>query len=119
VGHDPQQIRSPSLSTEEQLALAELKAKLQSQAGSVFQKLILFGSKARGDDDAGSDIDVAIIVAELDSEIRNQIMEIVVGVELDHLTPLASIILSADQMNHLRQRERRLARDIDSEGVLL
>lgn len=38
-------------------------------------KIILYGSKARGDDTSFSDIDVAIIVKGLTRELKNKILD--------------------------------------------
>ena len=59
-----------ALSTEEKSALMQFKADLEQALGSQLIELKLFGSKARGDDQPDSDIDVLVIVATDDSHIR-------------------------------------------------
>ncbi len=46
--------------------LISLKERLLMILGKDIRKIVLFGSKARGDFDENSDIDLAIIVANLD-----------------------------------------------------
>lgn len=45
--------------------LAQLRAGLESTYGPRLQGLFLFGSMARGDDQAGSDVDVLIVLDEI------------------------------------------------------
>ena len=54
--------------------LKELKENLKEFAGDRV-RLVLFGSKARGNYDSESDIDVAIIVRDLSRELKDQILE--------------------------------------------
>lgn len=80
---------------------------------------MLFGSRARGDWHAGSDVDLALIVRSLDSKSRDEVLDLVADVELKYDQPLSILVLSTEQLATLRQRERRLAQDIDHEGVRL
>jgi len=105
-----------SLRTE---TLRELKESLQGFLGDRLLRMVLFGSRARGDYNNGSDIDVTIIIRGLTRELKHQILDKVAEVELNHLMPISALILSEDEFNHLKKRERRIALDIEKEGVLL
>ena len=98
--------------------LKELKENLKEFAGDRV-RLVLFGSRARGDYDSESDIDVAIIFRGLSRELKNQIMEKVADIELKYLTPLSTLIISEDDFDFLKRRERRIALDIEREGIPL
>jgi hypothetical protein len=39
--------------------------------------------------------------------------------ELKYLTPLSTLVLSDDDFEFLKKRERRIALDIEKEGILL
>jgi len=69
------------LEENEKLALYELKFKFESL---LWYKptIILYGSKARGDFDTDSDIDVAVVVENLTKDIKEQILDIVVEIEI-------------------------------------
>ena len=99
--------------------LEELKESLGAMLGGRLVKMILFGSMARGDDRGESDIDVAIIIRGLTRELKNQVLDRVAEIELKHLTPVSTFILSENEFNGLKQRERRIALDIEGEGVPL
>lgn len=99
--------------------LKELKEILQGLLGDRMLRITLFGSRARGDYSNDSDIDVAIIVRGLTRELKNKILDRVAEIELKYLTPLSTFVLSEDEFNHLRKKERRIALDIEREGVPL
>jgi len=97
--------------------LTELKVKLKELLGSRPFSIILYGSKARGDYDSDSDTDVAIIVEGLTRELKAQILDVVTALELEYLTPLSTFIISKEEFEHLKNRERRIALDIEREGI--
>ena len=104
---------------DEKTVLTELKDSLKQVAGDRTVRLILYGSRARGDYDKESDIDLAIIVQGLTRELKNRMLDKVTDLELKHLMPLSAIIFSEDEFNRLKERERRIALDIEGEGIPL
>jgi len=112
-------VATTHLSDQERRALTALKEVMVRLLDEDLDRLVLFGSKARGDAEPGSDVDVAIVVRNLTAESRDRILERVADVELEHLGPLSTLVLSVEQLERLRGRERRLALDLDREGVRL
>lgn len=96
-----------------------LKESLENLLGDRLLRMMLFGSMARGDYDDDSDIDVAIVIRGLTRELKHQVFERVGEVELEYLMPLSVLVLSEDEFNRLRKRERRIALDIEREGIPL
>ncbi len=99
--------------------LSELKGRLHALLKDRLIHIVLFGSRARKDYDRNSDIDVAIIVKDLDRDLKMRILNEIADVELEYLTPLSTLILSEDSYHDLLRRERRIALDIEREGVPL
>lgn len=99
--------------------LQELKESLKKLCGDQILKIVLFGSRARGDFDEDSDIDIALIVRELTPKLKDKILDNVAEFELKHDVVLSVIILSEEDFNHLKERERRIALDIEREGIPL
>jgi uncharacterized protein len=99
--------------------LRELKENLQRLLGDRLLRMVLFGSRARGDHGVESDDDIAIIARGLTRELKHQILDEVAEVELEHLMPLSVLVLSEDEFDHLKKRERGIALDIDREGISL
>ena len=107
------------LTREEKAALGEIKQRVQSLVGQRLRGIVLFGSKARGDFDPESDLDIAILVDGLDQETKRKIIDVVADVEVKFLVVVSSLVLSWDDFQSLRERERRIALDIENEGVPL
>ena len=99
--------------------LRELKESMETFLGDRLLRMVLFGSIARGDYTDESDIDVAIIIRGLTRELKHQILDRVAEVELNHLMPVSVLLLSEEEFNRLKKRERRIALDIEREGVSL
>jgi predicted nucleotidyltransferase len=105
------------LNEDETKALQEVKSKLIELLGDKLKRFVLFGSRARGDADETSDIDVAVVVADLTKEVKRKIIDCVVEVEIKYLVPISIIVFSEDEFRRLRELERRIALDIEMEGI--
>jgi predicted nucleotidyltransferase len=103
----------------EEKILIELKNNLKEFLGDNMIGLTLYGSRARGDYDDESDIDVAIIVRGLTRELKNQILDMVADIEIKYFMPLSTLVISEDDFELLKKRERRIALDIEREGIQL
>jgi predicted nucleotidyltransferase len=99
--------------------LADLKKKLLHLLGPQAFKMVLYGSRARGDYGEESDVDVAILVRRLTREMKRRILDKVAEIELEYLLPISVLVLSEDEFEYLKKRERRIAIDIEREGVPL
>ncbi|OGQ47827.1 MAG: nucleotidyltransferase [Deltaproteobacteria bacterium RIFCSPLOWO2_02_44_9] len=108
-----------NLTKKEKKILTELKDNLRKTLAGKLVAFKLYGSKARGDYDYKSDIDVAIIVNGLTREIKNHTLDIVADIELKYLTPISTLVISKENFELLKKRERRIALDIEREGISL
>jgi len=99
--------------------LSELKEILHNLPGCEKARMLLYGSRARGDFHEHADIDVAIIVEGLTGPLKRRILDLVADKELQYLTPLSVLVLSKADFELLRERERRIALDIEKEGIPL
>ncbi len=107
------------LTIDEKNALRKLKDSLNKLLDDRIVGLCLYGSRARGDYDKESDIDIAIIIRGLTKELKNQIFDMIADIELKYLTPLSTLVLSEENFEFLKKKERRIALDIEREGVPL
>ncbi|MEW5798960.1 MAG: nucleotidyltransferase domain-containing protein [Bacteroidota bacterium] len=108
-----------NLTDSEYRVLSDLRRVLGEKLQHRTFRMVLFGSKARGDNDAQSDIDIAIIVDSLDRSLKNEILDIVSDIEFEYLQPLSVLVFSTQEYEHLLLRERRIAYDIEREGILI
>jgi predicted nucleotidyltransferase len=112
-------IEVENLTEEEKKAVAEIKEEILALVGGKLRGFYLFGSKARGDYDPESDVDLAILVDGLDKTTKERIIDIVADKEIKFLVVVSSLVLSWKEFSDLRERERRIALDIESEGIPL
>ena len=106
------------LNTIEEKALRDLKDKLIQVFGSRLRNIILFGSKARGDFNDDSDIDLLIVIDDLDLNDKDIVSDIVVDIQLEYELPIAvhrySTKYYQEQMNNI---VNLFMNNIKSEGI--
>lgn len=105
------------LTKEEKKAVEEIKDRISSLTGDKLKGFYLFGSKARGDYDPESDVDLAIIVEGLTREMKNKIFDIVAEIETKYIVVISSLVMSLKDFSDLKKRERRIVFDIETEGI--
>jgi len=91
-----------ALSTEEQSALKSFKILLKQILGKQLIELRLFGSKARGDDQPNSDMDVLIIVATDDWHIRDKVYDVATDVLLQMDVCISPKVISKNRFDQLQ-----------------
>ena len=104
-----------ALTAAEQSALREFVMYLQSHFAMKVRQISLFGSKARGDSTHDSDMDVLIILAEENRQIRREILVQAARLSLEYDVLLSPRVIGEDrweQMKHFSlyrnvQREAR------------
>ena len=98
----------------ERKALGELKERLSEKFKSV--EIILFGSKARGDFDEESDIDLLILLdCPVTSKKEEDISHITYEIELKYGVVIGKIIEDKNTWNNLQ--EMPLYKNIRKEGL--
>lgn len=113
---DPIQER---LSSSEQRALTEFRSRLRQAFGNRIVEMRLFGSRARGDSHEESDVDVLVLITQTERDIKHAIWDMANDLLLETDIYLSPLVMSVDEFHLLRDRERRLALDIEREGILL
>lgn len=80
--------------------LRELKKKIIGEDKNA--SVILFGSRARGDNKSDSDWDLLIITSKKRNvEFENRLRESIYEVELEHLQPVSTIILNKNEWQNM------------------
>ncbi len=80
-----------ALTTDERNAVAEFARLLREKLGALVKEIILFGSKARGDSERESDIDILIVLSRLSWEIKKTISELAAEENLKHNVLISTI----------------------------
>lgn len=110
---------SPSLSASEQAAIREFVDRVRDLLGSGMRDARLFGSRARGEGHEHSDLDIAIVVGAGGRARRHDIYDLAFDIGLAHGVELAPLVIEETRLRELRARERRIAFDIEREGIPL
>jgi predicted nucleotidyltransferase len=106
------------MTPELQTILSELKARLVELYGERLERLVLFGSQARGDAEPDSDIDVLVVLrgeVRTGQEIRATSM-IRSELSLRNNTEVSCVFVSADRYGH---DDEPLLINARAEGVAL
>jgi predicted nucleotidyltransferase len=82
-------------------------------------RFVLFGSKARGEGQPDSDIDVLVIVRGEDWRMSNAISTLAARVSLEKEVLLGPIVIGQERWERMERERFSLARNVVREGVLL
>jgi predicted nucleotidyltransferase len=93
----------------------ELKEQLSDVTSLV--DIIVFGSRARGDQDEYSDLDISIIVPSLNTELKEKIYEIVWQVGFDNYMVISPLVFTEDEIENSALRSAPIIKNIFEEGV--
>lgn len=95
----------------------ELKRRLAEAVELIDFKI--YGSKARGDDDEFSDLDVFIEVASLDRKANDLIYDIAWEVGLENLIVISPLVFTRDEIENSALRASPILININEEGIRL
>jgi len=118
---DPE-ILSHTLRPAERRALDAFVGSIRRRFGPDLERVILFGSRARGDVHPDSDVDVLLLLRrEPGGADRDAAALAVREVEWqgDDFVSLSPTLLSVAALDELGRRERLFARDVEREGIPL
>ena len=83
------------------------------------QRIILFGSKARGDSHTHSDIDVLLIVSDEDWRFRHAISRTAADVSLAHDVLIGPRVIGQERWARMRRHRSILFENVQAEGIEL
>ena len=95
--------------------LCELKEKLSQKV--ILLDMRIFGSRARGDADEFSDLDVFIETETLDRETKEIIKEITWEIGLENMMVISPLIFSKDELTNSPLKSSPIVKSIMSEGI--
>jgi uncharacterized protein len=107
------------LSDHDWLAIQQLGERLAVELGNNLLDLMLFGSRARGDESPDSDIDVLVLLSKSNWPIEHRVLTIASRLSLELDVIFNPYIVSQERWEWMQQVQHPLYHSITSEGVPL
>ncbi|SMB96005.1 Nucleotidyltransferase domain-containing protein [Thermanaeromonas toyohensis ToBE] len=101
------------------ISIARLYVETLRKKNLPIKAVILFGSQARGDYEADSDIDVLVVTERLDTEIREAILEAAFEISLSEDVMLIPLIYDLEKFESALFRSGPLYQNISQEGIII
>ena len=97
--------------------LENFKRRVEQRFPGEVVRLVLFGSKARGDASIESDIDVLVVVRSTDWKLGDEIRDIGYELEIAHGVVLSIQVMGQAQYQELKARGSTFLENVEREGV--
>ena len=106
---------------EDRQLVLELKSRLSDDVLRHLKKLVLFGSRARGEGAPDSDLDLVALVDEKSPEIENKLSDAAYSVMWDHdFRPIISLkVFAESRFRHAVEEGYSFYRNVEREGIAL
>jgi predicted nucleotidyltransferase len=105
------------LSAQEKAILKQFKTSLKRTLGGRLVELKLFGSKARGDDQPDSDIDVLVIVATDDWRVCDTVYNVATDLSLETDLYISAKVISKNRFDQLRKDGTPFLRNVSKDAI--
>jgi excisionase family DNA binding protein len=100
-------------------ALYEMCAKLSEAYGSTLDKIVLYGSYARGEEEKESDVDIAVLLKDGNTEaMHDRMLDIVVDYELDLGVTLSVVPIEYDNYQKWKNT-LPFYKNVEKDGIIL
>ncbi|MFQ5612407.1 MAG: nucleotidyltransferase domain-containing protein [Anaerolineae bacterium] len=101
----------------EQAALDAFAKQLQARYPRSLARITLFGSKARGDSDPESDIDVLVVLNNNSPYVRQEIRRLAARISLDYDVLLSVRALDRDAWEPFARYKFPLYQEVETDGI--
>ena len=109
---------SPKLLKEkEQSAVLEFTTEIRNYLDNNVVSIKLFGSKARGDSEPDSDIDIYILLREISPDIREHIFDITFNINLKYDLYISPRVIGLETYKNPIFRVTPFIQSIEQEGI--
>jgi predicted nucleotidyltransferase len=103
--------------SKEQAIIQRFKERVTETLGDRLDRIVLFGSRARGDAEEDSDFDFLVMVRTPDNEDKNKIREITVELSVEFDTVITALVTSS--RDFVEERYFYLHQNIQKEGQVV
>ena len=106
-----------SLNQIEEKSLGEFKDKLNNIFKNRIKTMLLYGSKARGDYNRTSDIDVFILIEEGGYEVRDQIADMSYDIFLKYEVLISPRVININEYEVLNRWQTAFIKNLQRDGI--
>jgi len=103
----------------ENAALRTFVQRVLDELGAQVFQVILFGSKARGDSNADSDVDVLILANEENRRLQETINKIASQISLDYDVLFNPLLIAEARWRQMSSERFSVCRNVERDGVTL
>jgi len=105
----------------DRLIISELKKRLTARLAKHIKRLIVFGSKARGESSADSDLDIVVLIDNKTPEMEKTLEDITYQVMWDYdFKPVISLkVFAESDYNNALKKGFSFYQHVEKEGVLV
>lgn len=99
----------------------QMALEFKQRAGALvpIRQFRVFGSRARGDATAGSDLDLFLVVDHIDADLRERISEVAWEVGFENDVVLSTFVVTVEQLERGPMGVSPIVRQIEKEGLRL
>lgn len=105
------------ITTGEKQIVEEFKRRVEQRFPGELIRLVLFGSKARGDATVESDIDVLVVIRSQDWRLGDEIRDIGYELEIQHGLVLSIQVMGEGHYEGLKGRGSTFLTNVEREGL--
>lgn len=105
------------LNNRERAAIQEYLRRLRAVYGDAVLRVVLYGSKVRGDFDTESDVDLFIVLREPDGDRRERLERDCFEIGLEYDVVLSDLIVDETRYNWMRQYQEPFYGQVEREGI--
>lgn len=106
------------LTVKDRTIAEQFKARLL-EAGIAPLEYVVFGSRARGDNDEYSDLDLFVVVKDLTADMKKHIVTLAWEVGFENSMPIVPIICTEERLSTRAYQELPLLEALREEGIAL
>lgn len=100
-------------------ALQTFIQRILDELGMQVLQIVLFGSKARGDSNADSDVDVLILANEENRRLQERINIIASQISLDREVLFNPVLIAKDRWAKMANERFSICRNVERDGIML
>jgi len=81
------------------------------------QRVIFFGSRARGDFNGSSDLDILIVIKDI--KAKNKVISVLYDIELEYDVPISPVIFTSKEYGINKKLKGSFIENVEREGIVL